>query len=467
MKNLTKGSILKQIVSFALPYFIASLFQQLYNLVDMVIVGRTLGQMAYTAVGATGSLTWFTIGTVQSLTHGFSVITAQRYGAGDEEGVKQSFGTAIRLSVFISVIASLGFALLARQLLEIMQTPADIIDRSYNYLVWIYAGTFAGVIYNLLAAMMRAIGDSRTPLYFLVLSSILNVGLDLLFIVGFGMDTEGAGIATVLAQLISGICCVVYIKKKYPALHIGLRHLAANKNMRRALLRIGVPMAFLNMVLSFGEIIAQFVTNGLGTLYVLARSTASRITGIVGIPIGAIGSALAVFVAQNFGARKYSRIVAAGRVSYALCFAMNVLIFLALLLFSDTFVTLLVGELEPSVLGNARISILIFAGFNFLLSAVFVIKQSLQAVGEATVTVISGISEIVGRITVSLLALAMINQGFISGDLGFIIVCLATPVAWVLGISTMIYSYVKMVRRFKQLAAQEAEEDEELAEIVD
>jgi len=467
MENLTKGSILKRIVSFAVPYFIAALFQQMYNLVDMVIVGRTLGQLAYTAVAATGSLTWFTIGTVQSLTHGFSVITAQRYGAGDEEQVKQSFGTAIRLSIFISIAASLGFALLARQLLEIMQTPADIIDRSYNYLVWIYAGTFTSVIYNLLSGTMRAIGDSRTPLYFLVLSSILNVGFDFLFIVGFGMDTEGAGIATVLAQLISGLCCVIYIKKKYPALHIGLRHLAANKYMSRALLRVGVPMAFLNMVLSFGEISAQFVTNGLGTFYVMASTTASKITGLANIPFNCISAALSVFVAQNFGARKYSRIVAAGRVSYALCFAMNVLIFLALLLFSDTFVTLLVGELEPSVLGNARISILIFMGFSFLLSAVFVIKYSLQAVGNATVTVVSGISEIVGRIAVLIVVLVLINQELISQDLGFILVCLATPVAWVLGISTMIYSYVKMVRCFKRLAAQEAEENEELAEIVD
>ena len=451
MTDLTKGSALKQIVSFAIPYFIGNLFQQFYNIVDMIVVGRTLGPIAYTAVGATGTLTWFAIGAVNMLMTGFSIITAQHFGSGDSERVKQSFGAAIRLSAVIALLASVFFTLNARGLLELMQTPQEIIEQSYSYLVWIFGGMAATVLYNLLSCMLHALGDSKTPLYFLILSCVLNVIFDIVFIAAFGMGTDGAGLATVLAQLISGLCCVVYIIKKHPALHISLCHLGWNGYMDRALLRVGIPMAFLNMVLSFGGIVAQFVTNGFGTLYVTATSTGAKIQSFTNLPLVSISSAISIFTAQNYGARNYSRIIEGGRTAMLICHAFNAVILAILLPFCGFFVKLLAGDVDEAVVDNTYRMVIILVAFSFIFSTLYIAKSILQAVGHTTVAVVSGIAEIVGRIAVSVLAVVLVNEGVVDSDFGFVIVCLSTPAAWILGFAVLLTVYIKVMREFKRL----------------
>lgn len=461
MTDLTKGSALKQIVSFAIPYFIGNLFQQFYNIVDMVVVGRTLGPIAYTAVGATGNLVWFAIGAVNMLMTGFSIITAQHFGAGNSERVKQSFGAAIRLSAVIAILASVFFALNTRGLLELMQTPDDIIDRAYSYLVWMFGGMAATALYNLVSCMLHALGDSKTPLYFLIVSCVLNVIFDIVFIVFCGMDTDGAGLATVLAQLISGLCCVVYIIKKHPALHISLRHLGWDRFMDRALLRIGIPMAFLNMVLSFGGIVAQFVTNGFGTLYVMATSTGSKIQSFIFLPVSSVSSAASVFAAQNYGARNYLRIIEGGRKSMLICYAFNAVTLAILLPFCGFFAKLLAGDIEETVVDNTYRMVIILAAFSFLVSILFVSKAILQAVGHTTVAVVSGVAEIVARIAVSILAVVLVNAAVADADFGYILVCLSTPAAWIFGLAVLMFVYIKVMREFKRLAAESSVEAEE------
>ena len=219
-KDLTKGSPTKLILMFTMPILIGNIFQQLYNMADTLIVGRTIGADALAAVGCTGSIMFFIIGFAQGLTSGLSIVIAQRFGAGDEEGVRRSFATGIVIAVGITVVLTAVSVLIARPVLELMQTPAKIIDDAYSYIVVIYAGIVASVLFNFLSNVLRALGDSRTPLIFLVIASLLNIGLDFVFILACSMGVAGAAFATVISQAISGLLCVGYIIKRFPVLHI-------------------------------------------------------------------------------------------------------------------------------------------------------------------------------------------------------------------------------------------------------
>lgn len=457
--DLTKGSPLKRILLFSVPFLIGNLFQQFYNIADMVIVGRTLDSLAYTAVGATGSLVWFASGAIQSLTAGFSAITARYFGANDEEKVKQSFASAIRLSAIVSVVLSIVCALLARPMLELLQTPADIIDRSYSYVVLVFAGLVATALFNLLSNMIRALGDSRTPLYFLIIACIINIILDFVFIVVFGMDTDGAGLATVLAQLLSGIFCIIYIVKKQPRLHIGRRHFVRDRALDITLLRVGVPMAFLNMVLSIGAIVMQFVTNGLGTVYVSAQTTGSKIETFVTQPILSLGSSVSVFAAQNYGAKRYDRVVDGGKKTLLLGYAWCVIASVIMFPLGKIFVHLLAGDVEASVVDNGYVYIMINTALCFVLTPLVIFKSILQSVGRTFWSMVSGFTEIVGRAGLSMVVVFLMSQLIIAEPTGYVIMCFASPLAWLFGLLTILGDYIMMTRQFKRQSFEAVEED--------
>ncbi|MBE6556923.1 MAG: MATE family efflux transporter [Ruminococcaceae bacterium] len=456
--DLTKGPALKQIFFFSVPFLIGNLFQQFYNVADMVIVGRTLDASAYAAVGATGSLVWFASGAIQSLTTGFSTIAARHFGAQDEEGVKKAFALSIKLSALISVAVSLLCALFARQILELLRTPDDIIDRSYRYIVWIFAGLVATALFNLLSNMIRALGDSRTPLYFLVIACVVNIILDYVFIAVLHMDTDGAGLATVLAQLISGLMCIVYIMKKQPRLHVRLCHFRRDKELTASLLQVGLPMAFLNMVLSVGAIFMQFVTNGLGTLYVAAQTTGTKIENFVTQPILSFGSSVAVFAAQNYGAKKYDRVVEGGRKTVLICLAWCVIAFLIMLPCGKYFVSWLAGDVTQQMVDNAYLYMIIGTALSFILSPLVIYKSILQSVGRTFWTMASGFTEIVARASVSLAVLALIERSAVSEASGFFMMCFASPAAWLVGLLTIWLDYILLARRFRRLGREQREE---------
>ena len=457
--DLTKGSPIKQILWFSIPYLIGNLFQQFYNIADMVIVGQTLDPNAYTAVGATSSLVWFASGAIQSLTTGFSAIAARYFGSRDEEKIKQTFAASIRLSIILTAILTLICVVFARPFLELLQTPDDIIDRSYRYIICIFAGLFVTALFNLLSNMIRSLGDSKTPLYFLVIACVINIILDYVFIAVFGMDTEGAGLATVIAQLISGIMCIVYIVKKQPLLHISAKHFKKDKLLDTTLLKIGLPMAFLNMVLSVGGIIMQFATNNLGTLYVSAYVTASKLETFVTQPLLSFGSAVSVFAAQNYGAGKYSRVIEGARktnlVGYVWC-AIAAVIMIPLGRF---LILLLNKDIEMLVVDNAYKYIVINTLLVFTVSPLIICKSVLQAVGRTTFSMISGFTEILGRAGLSIVVVCMMKPYLIGYDIaplisepvGFTVMCFATPLAWTFGLLTVIGDYMLMVKKFKKM----------------
>lgn len=456
MNDLTKGSALRQVFLFSIPFLIGNIFQQFYNIADMVIVGRILGPMAYTAVGATGSLVWFASGAIQSLTVGFSVIVAQHFGAKDGEKLKRAFGASIWLSAIISVLMAVLCTVFARPILEFLRTPDDIIDRSYRYVVWIFIGLVATALFNLLSNMIRSLGDSRTPLYFLVIACIVNIILDIVLIGVCKMDTDGAGLATVLAQLISGLLCIVYIKVKQPLLHISGKDLRWDGAANRRLLKVGIPMAFLNMVLSVGGIVMQFVTNGLGTLYVTAQTTGSKLESFVTLPILSFGSAVSVFAAQNYGAGKYSRVVDGCRKTILLCFGWSVIACAVMIPFGSFFVELLAGDVSREVVDNAYLFISLNTVLTFVLSPLVIYKSVLQAVCRTTWTMISGFTEILGRAGLSAVVILLMNGlHLIEADTGFFIMCFASPLAWLFGLLTVLGDYIGMVRKFRRLPDEE------------
>lgn len=277
MRDLTTGTPAKLIFLFTIPLLVGNIFQQFYNMVDMIIVGQTIGKEALAAVGATGSITFLIIGFAQGLTAGLSIITAQRFGAQDFRGVMKSFAVAIIISFTVTAILTVLSLVFLRPLLLLMQTPPDIIQQAQEFISVILGGMFASMAFNLLSNMIRALGDSRTPLFFLIFAVIINVILDLVFIINFHMGIAGAGYATVIAQISASLMCVIYIKRKIPLLQVSKSDFKIDKDTIFTHLNAGLPMAFQSSIIAIGAVVLQSALNSLGTDVVAAQAAAGRI----------------------------------------------------------------------------------------------------------------------------------------------------------------------------------------------
>ena len=306
--DMTKGSPIKLILSFMVPLLIGNIFQQFYNMADTIIVGRTISVEALAAVGATGSISFLIVGFVQGVTSGFAVITAQRFGAGSENGVRRSVATSIILGIAVTIVMTAISVLAARPLLEIMKTPSDIIDDSYNYIIVIFEGIAAAVFFNLFSSILRSLGDSKTPLYFLIFSSILNVVLDYVFIKFTNMGVMGAAVATVLAQLLSVIFCFVVILKNFKIIRLKKDDFKFSSSLFKNMMGAGMTMAVMNSIFSIGSIIMQGSINALGDDIIAAHLGSRKVAEMFMQPLVTIGTACSTFVGQNYGAGKIKRI---------------------------------------------------------------------------------------------------------------------------------------------------------------
>ncbi|MBX4258049.1 MATE family efflux transporter [Enterococcus lactis] len=277
MRDLTTGTPAKLIFLFTIPLLVGNIFQQFYNMVDMIIVGQTIGKEALAAVGATGSITFLIIGFAQGLTAGLSIITAQRFGAQDFRGVMKSFAVATIISFTVTAILTVLSLVFLRPLLLLMQTPPDIIQQAQEFISVILGGMFASMAFNLLSNMIRALGDSGTPLFFLIFAVIINVILDLVFIINFHMGIAGAGYATVIAQISASLMCVIYIKRKIPLLQVSKSDFKIDKDTIFTHLNAGLPMAFQSSIIAIGAVVLQSALNSLGTDVVAAQAAAGRI----------------------------------------------------------------------------------------------------------------------------------------------------------------------------------------------
>lgn len=441
MRDLTQGSPAKQILFFTIPLVIGNLFQQLYNFSDTLIVGQTLGVKALAAVGATGSIMFLILGFVQGFTAGLSIITAQRYGARDIAGVRKSMASTLLVSGITTVVVTITSLVIVYPLLKLMQTPAEILNQAFVFIAIILAGIFATMGYNVTANALRAVGDSRSPLIYLIIGMIANIILELWFILGLKLGVGGAALATVLAQLISTVFSFWHIYKYSPLLQVTRSDLKWDSKDIRIHLHAGLPMGFQSSIIAIGALVLQGALNTLGTDAVAATTAAQRIDQVATLPLMSFGITMATFAAQNYGARQFDRILIG--VKQALVMSMGFGLFMGIIeiLFGDLAVMLFVGSGQHEVLNLAQQYFWANGAFYYILSALFIIRYVLQGLNDAKTPTYAGIAELIMR-TVAAVVLV--------GPFGFFGASLANVLAWVGSLVVMIPAYRKIVKNLKQ-----------------
>ncbi len=438
-KDMTSGNPIKLIWNFTIPLLIGNLFQQLYNMADTFIVGRTIGVHALASVGSTGSIIFLILGFANGLTAGLAIPLAQRYGAKNYSGVKRSFYVSILISAVVAILLTILSMVFCRQILEIMQTPVEIIDGAYDYLMVIFAGIFSSMAFNLLSNIFRSIGDAKTPLYFLVIACIMNIILDVVFIAGFGMGVEGAGYATVLSQIFSALACILYIWKKIPILRLNSKDFVAKSLDVKEHICISFPMAFQSSIIAIGAIIIQITLNQLGATAVAAYTAAQKIDQVAILPMMSFGVTMATFVAQNYGAKKYDRIWRGVRdcIKLSLTFAISVGIILNL--FSPILIRAFVGVGHEEVVELGAIYFITNGTMYSLLSLLFIYRYTLQGVGKTFTPTVAGIMELCMR------AFAAVVLSNLYGYTG---ATMANPLAWLGSLIPLMIAYYLFKNKF-------------------
>ena len=441
MTDMTKGSPIKLILAFMIPILIGNLFQQLYSMVDTAIVGKFVGVQALAAVGATGGLVFLILGFINGLTHGFSVIISQRFGSNDEEGVKKATAMSIYLSAIATVIITIICMIFAKPLLQIMNTPADILADANTYVSIIFGGIIATISYNLLASVLRAFGDSKTPLIFLIMSSIINIVLDLVFIIIFNMGVAGAAWATVISQAVSGICCLIFMKKRYSILKFENDELRVNGHCIRRLCYMGIPMGLQYSITAIGSVILQTAVNGLGSLVVATVTAGSKISMFLSCPFDALGSTMATYAGQNVGAKKLDRVSEGIKSSLKIGSIYSIIAFIISIFFGKTIALLFVNGSEVELLSMVKKYLIITAAFYIPLCFVNVVRFTIQGMGYSTFAICAGVCEMVARTVCGFVLVPIF---------GFTAVCLASPIAWICADAFLIPGYISVLKKMKK-----------------
>lgn len=437
-KDMTTGNPVKLILFFSIPLLIGNVFQQFYSMVDTIIVGRYVVVQALAAVGVTGSLSFLILGFTFGLTGGFSVIIAQRFGANDEDGLRKSVATSTILSIISTIIITLASMLSAKPVLSLMNTPDDIINDATIYIIIIYAGTCATVFYNMIAGILRSLGDSKTPLYFLILSSILNIILDLFFILNFNMGVRGAAYATVITQGISGILCLIYALKKYPILRLKKEDWIWDKNFALKHLNVGIPMALQFSITATGVMVLQTALNAFGSTVIAAYTAASKVEQIVTQPGISFGTTMATYCGQNLGAGKYDRIKEGVKKGSIITIMVSIIAAVVLFVFGKSLSTLFISSDQIEALNYSKQYLNTVAAFLPILGMLFIYRNSLQGIGDAFIPMMAGVAELVARVIVAFTLPAFI---------GYIGICLASPFAWIGATIPMAIKYRILIKR--------------------
>lgn len=436
--DLTAGKPLRNIILFTIPIFIGNVFQQLYSMVDAIIVGQTINNDALAGVGATGAISFLIIGFVQGLTAGFAVKTSQLFGAKDEEGVRRSIASSILLGAVLTVVLTAVSVVTTMPLLKLMQTPDDIIGYSYDYIVTIYWGLIATVFYNLGSSVLRAIGDSRTPLVFLVVAAVLNVGLDFLFIVAFKMGVAGAGWATVLSQGVSAIGCFAFLFARFKRFRIRGKHFANPLMFYWQHMAIGLPMALQFSITSIGMMVQQTALNKLGSVAVTAYTAASKIDNLATQSLYALGSTVATYCGQNYGAGQFSNIRKGVRYSMAIGVVCALVGLAFVTLGAEPMTKLFSSDVSDEIMDMSKQYLLWQGGFYIFLAIIFVYRDALQGIGRSALTMVGGMLEVAGRVVASLV---------FAKHFGFAGICASNPTAWVFVDIFLVIAYVVILHR--------------------
>lgn len=441
---MTKGSPAKLIMKFVIPLIIGNIFQQFYSMCDTIIVGRYVGVQALAAVGATGTIMFLIIGFMQGLTTGFTIITSQRFGASDTRGMKKSVGNAVTLSIIVTVIGTIVSVVCMRPLLSAMNTPGDIYEQAYTYIIIICYGMGSNILYNLLASVLRAVGNSKVPLYFLVIAAVTNVVLDLVFIINFHMGVAGAAWATVISQAFSGVLCLIYIVKKVPLLHVTREDLFLDYYCAKAQLTTGVPMALQFSITAVGTIMVQSALNMLGSVAIAAYTTAVKVDQLVTQPFLALGMTMATYCGQNRGISDFARIRKGVNTAMLMTVVYAVVIGIVVVFSIPYIIPFFIKGDVTQITAYAQTYMNICAVFFIPLGSIFIYRNALQGSGLSFLPMLGGVVELVSRAGVAMIA---------AYSLSYAGVCAANPAAWVSAALFLWIAYFVAMRRFEKRQA--------------
>ena len=397
-KTLTEGTPWKQILLFSIPIFWGNIFQLLYSLVDTKIVGSTLGTEALAAVGSVSTLHTLMTGVLNGLTLGFSLITAMCFGADNMKRLKKSFAMTIELGVLTTAVLVVVLMFVLQPLLHLLNVPEEQFAMSYAYISVLIVGLFATVLYNLCANTLRAIGDSLTPLLFLILATVSNIGLDYLFILEFHMGVQGAAYATVLAQLISVVLCFVRIFRKFPILHLQKSDFRPEKELIVEMYKSGLSMGLMSCLVSIGTIMLQSAINTFGTTVIVAHTAARKVFEIMSLPMSVLGSAMATYCGQNYGAKRFDRIRQGIRASLLIAAIWSVAVFIICHTVEGALIRFVASTTDAEVIYWGSMYLKVDMSFIIVCGVIVILRNSMQGFGDRVIPVFSSCIELAGKI---------------------------------------------------------------------
>lgn len=397
-KTLTEGTPWKQILLFSIPIFWGNIFQLLYSLVDTKIVGSTLGTEALAAVGSVSTLHTLMTGFLNGLTLGFSLITAMCFGADNMKRLKKSFAMTIELGVLTTAVLVVVLMFVLQPLLHLLNVPEEQFAMSYAYISVLIVGLFATVLYNLCANTLRAIGDSLTPLLFLILATVSNIGLDYLFILEFHMGVQGAAYATVLAQLISVVLCFVRIFRKFPILHLQKSDFRPEKELIVEMYKSGLSMGLMSCLVSIGTIMLQSAINTFGTTVIVAHTAARKVFEIMSLPMSVLGSAMATYCGQNYGAKRFDRIRQGIRESLLIAAIWSVAVFIICHTVEGALIRFVASTTDAEVIYWGSMYLKVDMSFIIVCGVIVILRNSMQGFGDRVIPVFSSCIELAGKI---------------------------------------------------------------------
>ena len=443
--DMTVGKPLRVILRFMLPLLIGNIFQTLYNMVDTMIVGRYVGANALAAVGSTGTIMFMVMGTTMGLTQGTTILTSQRFGAGDEEGVKKSVANGALLILCTVVFMTALSLSIIRPLLRLINTPAEIYDDAYAYISVICTFIICSVSYNYLSALLRAIGNSRVPLYFLIFSAVLNIFLDLLFILGLGRGTRGAAEATVLSQGIAAILCGIYIFRRGKILLPRRDMIRFDREITKEQLRMAIPMALQFAVTSSGTVIMQSALNLFGATAVAAVSSANKFHNLVMQGMFALGATMAAYVGQNYGKGEIERIRLGVRTAVRICVVYGVIAGVLVMIFHRQALGMFfASDLDMDSLLVYATPYLGMISMCFVpLGLIFIFRNSMQGCGYSFLPMMTGVVELAARVITAFASMALGS---------FLLAAACDPLAWITAGIFVTFSYLSVIRRVEAAA---------------
>lgn len=441
VKDLTQGNPLKLILGFSVPLLFGLFFQQLYNFVDTAIVGRFLGAHALAAVGSTGCINFLILGFCMGMCAGFAIPIAQAFGAHDETELRRFVGNAIYVCAALSVVLAVATSLLCPWMLRALNTPEDIIADATAYIQPIFMALPVTVLYNMSSGVLRSLGDSKTPVYFVATAAVINIILDIVFILYFNMGVRGAAIATIISQLFSGVGCLIVMKKRFPILQLSQDDLRFRPDLAKRLLGMGIPMGLQFSITAIGSVVIQTAINGLGTVAVASVAAASKLCNLFYCVIDALSTTMATFSGQNVGARKVYRIHEGLKTATIIGGVYSVIVFLVAWLFGPALLTLFVSAAETEVIALGHQYLLFNTVPYFFLLMVNLLRFSIQGMGFTRAAMFAGVAEMIARTLVAVVLVPL---------MGFPGACCANPVAWIAADLFLFPCYLHVSKRLAQ-----------------